>query len=111
MKYLVDTDWVVDYLAGKQQAISLLSSAWQDGIAISLITLGEIYEGIYYGRDPERSEAVFRQFLRSVDVLSLTAPLCNALGVFVVICGGAVSLSVILISSLLPLLSIMISPF
>jgi tRNA(fMet)-specific endonuclease VapC len=71
MKYLVDSDWVVDYLAGKQQAVSLLTSVWQDGIAISLITLGEIYEGIYYGRDPQRSEAVFRQFLRSVDVLPL----------------------------------------
>ncbi len=71
MKYLVDSDWVVDYLAGKQQAISLLSSVWPDGIAISLITLGEIYEGIYYGRDPQRSEAVFHLFLRSVDVLPL----------------------------------------
>ena len=71
MKYLVDSDWVVDYLAGKQQAVSLLTSVWQDGIAISLITFGEIYEGIYYGRDPQRSEAVFRQFLRSVDVLPL----------------------------------------
>jgi len=71
MKYLVDSDWVVDYLAGKQQAISLLTFVWPDGIAISLITLGEIYEGIYYGRDPQRSEAVFRQFLRSVDVLPL----------------------------------------
>lgn len=71
MKYLVDSDWVVDYLAGKQQAISLLSSVWQDGIAISLITLGETYEGIYYGRDPQRSEAVFHLFLRSVDVLPL----------------------------------------
>jgi tRNA(fMet)-specific endonuclease VapC len=71
MKYLVDSDWVVDYLAGKQQAVSLLTSVWPDGIAISLITLGEIYEGIYYGRDPQRSEAVFRQFLRSVDILPL----------------------------------------
>jgi len=71
MKYLVDSDWVVDYLSGKQQAISLLTVVWPDGIAISLITLGEIYEGIYYGRDPQRSEAVFRQFLRSVDVLPL----------------------------------------
>ena len=71
MKYLVDSDWVVDYLAGKQQAVSLLTSVWLDGIAISLITLGEIYEGIYYGRDPQRSEAVFRQFLRSIDILPL----------------------------------------
>lgn len=71
MKYLIDSDWVVDYLIGKQQAIDLLSSVFLDGVAISLITFGEIYEGIYYGRDPQRSEAVFRQFLRSVDVLPL----------------------------------------
>lgn len=71
MKYLADSDWVVDYLIGKQQAIDLFISVSQDGMAISLITFGEIYEGIYYGRDPQRSEAVFRQFLRSVDVLPL----------------------------------------
>lgn len=71
MKYLIDSDWVVDYLIGKQQAIDLLSSVFRDGVAISLITLGEIYEGIYFGRDPQRSEAVFRQFLRSIDVLPL----------------------------------------
>jgi tRNA(fMet)-specific endonuclease VapC len=71
MKYLVDSDWVVDYPIGKQQAIDLFSSLSHDGIAISLLTFGEIYEGIYYGRDPQRSEAVFRQFLRSVDVLPL----------------------------------------
>src|SRR5438067_13640889 len=98
MKYLVDTHWIVDYLVGKQQAISLLSSVWQDGIAISLITLGEIYEGIYYGRDPQRSEAVFRQFLRSVDVLSLNRSIMQRFGRVRVICVGEGSLSVIPIS-------------
>ena len=111
MKYLVDTDWVVDYLAGKQQALSLLSSVWQDGIAISLITLGEIYEGIYYGHDPQRSEAVFRQFLRSVDVLSLNRSIMQRFGRVRVICVGEGSLSVIPIFSLPPLFSITISPF
>ena len=68
MKYLIDSDWVVDYLVVKQPAIDLLSAVFRDGVAISLITFGEIYEGIYFGRDPQRSEAVFRQFLRSMDV-------------------------------------------
>jgi len=80
MNYLVDSDWVVDYLAGKQEAISLLSSVLQDGIGISLITLGEIYEGIYYGRDPQRSEAVFRQFLRSVEVVPLNRSIMQRFG-------------------------------
>jgi predicted nucleic acid-binding protein len=71
MKYLVDSDWVADYLVGKEPAVQLLKTLAQDGVGISLITFGEIYEGIYYGRDPKRAEAVFREFLRGVDVVPL----------------------------------------
>lgn len=80
MKYLVDSDWVVDYLVGKQQAIVLLSTLAREGIAISLITFGEIYEGIYYGRDPQRSEEGFRKFLRGVTVLPLNRSIMQHFG-------------------------------
>jgi predicted nucleic acid-binding protein len=71
LTYLVDSDWVSDALAGKPAAVSLLTGLVSAGIAISLITYGEIYEGIYYGRDPKLQEAGFRQFLRDVAVLPL----------------------------------------
>src|SRR6266516_363251 len=71
MTYLVDTDWVADWLSGRSQALPLLSSLRTDGLAISLITYGEIYEGVYFGRDPKGHEQGFRQFLRLVDVLPL----------------------------------------
>lgn len=80
MKYLVDSDWVIDYLVGKQQAIVLLSTLAKEGIAVSLITLGEIYEGIYYGRDPQRSEEGFRKFLRGVTVLPLNRSIMQRFG-------------------------------
>ena len=70
-RYLVDSDWVVDYLKGRQQAVQLLSQLAPSGLAISLITFGEIYEGIYYSANPKASELGFRQFLRGVDVLPL----------------------------------------
>ena len=41
MKYLVDSDWVIDYLAGRQHAITLLSSLAKEGLAVSLMTFGE----------------------------------------------------------------------
>ncbi len=72
MSYLVDTDWVVDWLAGREETVQLLSTLGREGLAISLITYGEIYEGIYFGRDPKKSEEVFRRFLRGVVVLPLT---------------------------------------
>lgn len=69
MSYLIDSDWVADYLRGRPDAVALLPTL--DGRAISLITFGEIYEGIYYGADPRANELAFRSFLRGVDVLPL----------------------------------------
>jgi tRNA(fMet)-specific endonuclease VapC len=71
-KYLVDSDVVADALKGKPQAVQLLSTLDQDGLAISLITYGEIYEGILYSKDPKASERVFRGFLRDVTIVPIT---------------------------------------
>ena len=71
MKYLVETDRAADWLNGQTEALELLKSLAADGLAISLISLGELYEGIYFGRDPVRDERGLRSFLRFVDVLPL----------------------------------------
>ena len=71
MSHLIDSDWVADYLKGIPTAVQRVSTLANDGVAISLITYGEIYEGIYYGRDPRAAEGVFRQFLRFAAVLPL----------------------------------------
>ncbi|HEX9989783.1 MAG TPA: type II toxin-antitoxin system VapC family toxin [Chloroflexia bacterium] len=71
MSYLIDTDWVVAALKGRADAQTLLTSLSEEGLAVSLITYGEIYEGIYHGADPLRHEQVFLAFLRDVDILPL----------------------------------------
>jgi len=72
MKYLLDSDYVADYLVANPHATELLSSLAKEGIGISLITVGEIYEGIYYGYDPQQATGQFQQFLTSVSILMLT---------------------------------------
>lgn len=72
MRYLVDTDWLIDYLKGRETARELLDPLVHLGLAISLITYGEIFEGILYGRDPARYEQVFRAFLQTASILPLT---------------------------------------
>jgi tRNA(fMet)-specific endonuclease VapC len=62
---------VADFLSGRTAPVRLLTRLRPDGLAISLSTYGEIYEGISYGRDPRADEEVFRRFLRRVDVLPL----------------------------------------
>ena len=71
MTYLIDSDWLADHLKGIPSAVSLITSLIPDGIAISLITLGEIYEGICYGHNPGPRELDFRHFLRGAEVLPL----------------------------------------
>jgi tRNA(fMet)-specific endonuclease VapC len=71
MSCLVDSDRVADWLAGRPPTVQLLTALAPSGLAISQVTYGEIYEGIYFGRDPRQSHRVFRQFLRGVDVLPL----------------------------------------
>ena len=38
MSYLVDTDWVVDYLKGRSPIVEQLKALASDGLAVSLIT-------------------------------------------------------------------------
>ncbi len=72
MTYLVDSDWVADYLKGRSPAVRLLDSLFAEGLAISIITYAEVLEGIYYGDDPVAYEAVLQHFLHATPVLGVT---------------------------------------
>jgi tRNA(fMet)-specific endonuclease VapC len=72
MRYLIDTHWVASYLNGRKEAVELFTSLEGQELAIAQPTYGEVYEGIYYGRDRRAKERGFREFLRAVDVVPLT---------------------------------------
>lgn len=71
MSYPVDTDWLIDYLNGNRQAIELLDGLARQRLALSLVTYGEVYDGIYSGHDPVGSEAGFLRLLQVVQVIPL----------------------------------------
>jgi predicted nucleic acid-binding protein len=52
MKYLVDIDWVIDALANIPAAITPLRQLAHDGIAVNMISFGELYDGAYGSRVP-----------------------------------------------------------
>lgn len=72
MTYLIDTDYVIDYLAGQPAAKAQLPTLRTDGVAIGIVTFTEIYEGIYGSRDPKTAELGFRAFLGGTPVLGYT---------------------------------------
>jgi tRNA(fMet)-specific endonuclease VapC len=45
--YLVDTDWVIHYLNGHAGIVRRLDGLKERGLARSVASLAEIYEGIY----------------------------------------------------------------
>ena len=78
--YLVDTDVVASYLNGHAESVTLLGNLLPNGLAISVITFGEIYEGVEYGHDPKRHLAGFRGFLRGVRVLAVNRKVARQFG-------------------------------
>ncbi len=72
MKYLVDSDWVIDALVNIPTAITPLRQLAKDGIAVSILTFGELYEGAYGSQDPQAEIARIQQFLAGYPVVNLS---------------------------------------
>jgi hypothetical protein len=52
-------NWVADFLNGHQSDRILLKPLFSDGLAISIITYAEVYEGVSYGKDRRCHEQGF----------------------------------------------------
>ena len=78
MKYLADTDWVINHLNGIEAFSLKLEEFALEGLAVSIISVAEVYQGIYGGRRAEQNEEMFREFLaRDVTVLNLDEETCR----------------------------------
>lgn len=70
-RYLVDTDWAIDYLNGREGTRKRLEELGESGLAFSIISLAEVYEGIFYSKDPEKNERGLQDFLQYVTVVNI----------------------------------------
>ncbi|SRR6266478_271376 len=75
MKYLIDTDWTIQTLTGNTQAVTVLEKLKPIDVAMSLVSIGEIYEGAFSYADPQAHLKIFRQFLSSFTLLNLNEPI------------------------------------
>ena len=72
MAYLVDSDWVIDYLSGVPDALELLDRLADEGIAISIVTYMEIYQGVERSDNLTTAERQLSAFLDSVPLLPIS---------------------------------------
>jgi tRNA(fMet)-specific endonuclease VapC len=80
LSYLVDTDWIIHYLNGKMRVVEKLRSLKEGGLGISIISLAELYEGIYYSTDPMGNEDGLNDFLSGVTVLGIEEEIWRVFG-------------------------------
>jgi len=71
VRYLVDSDWLIDAFLGVPAAVNLLAQLRGDGLAVSIVSYGEHFEGAIGAPDPAAELARFRRFLARLAVLPL----------------------------------------
>jgi len=62
MKYLIDTDWVINHLKGESRVVAKLEELVPEGVAISVISLAELYEVSIISKILSKASSFLRSF-------------------------------------------------
>lgn len=57
--------------------MTLVRNIALEGLAISVVTYGEVYEGVVYSRQPVQNLQRWREFLIPFDVIDVTVPIAE----------------------------------
>lgn len=74
MRYLIDTDYLIDATGNDPSAADTLARLSPHGFGVSIISFGEIFEGAFGGVDPDKVLREYRTFLADYTMLPLTDP-------------------------------------
>jgi tRNA(fMet)-specific endonuclease VapC len=80
LSYLVDTDWAVHWLHSNERIRQRMKELRGQGLALSAVSLAELWEGVHYSRDPLQSEHGLNDFLRRVSFVSVDEETCKLFG-------------------------------
>lgn len=79
-RYLVDTDWAVYYLRGKEPYVSTLRRFQAEGVAISIVSVAELYEGVFRSADRQAKEEGLERFLAGLGVADVSRGVARTFG-------------------------------
>lgn len=72
MAYLIDTDVLIDHFSELPAASSLIDKLVPVGIAISIITYMEMYQGLLRSMDQATAEFVIADFILGVPIMPIS---------------------------------------
>ena len=81
MPHLLDTDWIVDCLNDRQDALQTVRTLSREGVRTSIITYAELYQGAYYARDPAAALRFLAEFLQGIPILPLSVAVAERFAV------------------------------
>jgi tRNA(fMet)-specific endonuclease VapC len=77
VQYLVDSDWVIDYLHAVEPVRTRLRALLPAGVGLSVISLAEVYEGVFWSREREADERDLTAFLPEVQLVPIDEEVCR----------------------------------
>lgn len=80
LAYVVDTDWIIDHFNGIDPVTRRLDEMRPAGLAVSIVSVAELYEGVLYSQNPTKSKAVLQRFIDGVSVLPIDEEVCEVFG-------------------------------
>ena len=69
MKYMLDTNMCVYAQKRNPYVLQKIKENWENGIAISSITLAELEYGVKYSANPEKNAVALMKFLSVIEIL------------------------------------------
>ena len=78
--YLIDTDWAINYMLGKPGAVSVVDALPDGTVFVSIISVAELYEGVFLAQDTDEALRILRGFLAGVAVLGVDAQVARLFG-------------------------------
>lgn len=72
MRYLIDTDYLIDRLGEDSQAVALIDRLADEGVALSIVSYLELFEGVLRATDREAAERKLDALLDAMPLLPLS---------------------------------------
>ena len=80
MAYLIDTDWAINLLAGRDPALAETRRLGLRRMTVSRVTAAELYHGAFAAPNPDGHIVAIRHFLDSCRMLEVSDAVCERFG-------------------------------
>lgn len=78
--HLLDTGWIIRHLRGASTYTQSIYRLGAPNLAVSMVSLAELYEGVYRADDLEAAEQAVLTFSSDKSILPITENLCRLFG-------------------------------